>query len=170
MLIKGISIVILFSFCLACIAEARGALRQYDKDAQLIYKPKGKPLITKLTRESGYCCLVLDITKQGDVKNIRINFCTHDELEQPIVSRVKEFRFSPALIDNKPVFRKNKSYNQDYYRFKGKYTSPIPGPNGYMEVTNPGLETPPRPQSREEFDSWIGKYFDTEMVCLPLVS
>lgn len=141
---------------------------EYDKDAKIIFKPKAKPRLTKEVKTSGYCCVVLDINETGIPENIRVNYCTHQRLASHFAAKAKDLRFSPALVGNEPVYRRNKTLKPGYWRYKRKKL--IAGPNGYLEPKYPDAEIPRRPKNEQAKRKWVKKYFYTEKTCFELVS
>lgn len=165
------AIAIVISSAPICQAQTvQGASVKYDKDAKIIYRPKGKPRLTKIMDESGYCCMLLDVDEAGQLKNIDVTYCTHDFLVSHFTQRVKKFRFSPALIDGQPVYRKAKIYRPGYVRYKGKYGPAVSGPNGYLEKKDADAAIPRRPRSDKAVKKWLKKYYINKKPCAELIS
>lgn len=63
---------------------------------------------------SGYCCMLIDVTKDGLPINIKASHCTEKKFKKPSVSAVKHWRFNPANIDGTPVKTTNQSHIMTY--------------------------------------------------------
>lgn len=172
MIMKTFAFILLcFAFCSVSAAQTKPSGNQeYDTDTKIIYKPNVNPRLGKTVKESGYCCLVLDVNEKGQPKNITTTYCTHDRLSSYFVARTKTFRFSPALIDNTSVYRRNKTYKPGYVKYRGKRGLVVPGSNGYLKPKNQNIIIPVRPKNERAKKKWLRKYFDNKRVCLPATS
>lgn len=54
-----------------------------DEDSLAYAKPKYRvpPIMPPMAETSGYCCMLLDVSKYGNPKNIRASYCTEDYFE-----------------------------------------------------------------------------------------
>lgn len=62
-----------------------------------------RPLFPLPIRNSGFCCIEMEVNEQGQAEHIRTPFCTEDKFAATSINSVKQWKFSPALIAGTPV-------------------------------------------------------------------
>ena len=165
------AILLIYALSVSPSSIAQSNNVKYDKDSKVIFRPKGKPNLKNKLDTSGYCCLIFDINKLGMPKNIETTYCTHDELALPTKQRIAKFRYSPAIINDEIVKRKDKTRRIGYVRTKGKGKRKriIPGPNGYLTKKDPKAKIPPPPK-RIMASKWLRNHFNNGKPCIDYIS
>ena len=74
------------------------------KQPELIKKVEPQyPEIARKARIQGVVILEAVITKEGSVEGVKVLRALHPILDQAAVNAVKQWRYKPALLNNRPV-------------------------------------------------------------------
>lgn len=61
------------------------------------------PVMPQSAIRSGYCCVSVDITTQGEPENIDMAFCTERRFKRYSKNAVKKYRYAPAVKDGQAL-------------------------------------------------------------------
>lgn len=87
---------VFFAISLALIAfPINSVAHPHDDEPEAKYQPA--PIMPPQAMESGYCCMLLDIDKAGQVSNVRAKYCTHDYYKQSSLNTAKTWEYKPLM-------------------------------------------------------------------------
>lgn len=76
---------------------------------------------------SGHCRVRFDVSPEGSTFNIELTHCTAKVLESATVTAVSKWRFSPKVVNGRPVSRKGVE-NKITYQISDELGRPLPEP------------------------------------------
>ncbi len=66
------------------------------------------PKMPATAKESGFCCMIYDVTDKGLPDKVNATFCSAKMFKEPSIESVKKWRFNPAISNGKNT----RAYNQ----------------------------------------------------------
>lgn len=128
------------SFTPAAFAH-NGSGPEIDKDGNVIFhaEPDHKiaPIMPPRARESGYCCVILDITKRGRVKNPKVLYCSNPVFWDVTKRTVPRLTYLPKMVNGEAV--DSKGYLEHFsYRLADQHGNLITNADGYPKFDEEG--------------------------------
>lgn len=99
------------------------------------------PLMPGAAQVSGYCCMLIDVTAQGTVENMRTTFCSEDYYQAPSEAAVSQWIYEPYSENGAPIERFNDHEIKVHFMLSGWLGMMIPNKNGYGARVDGELNT-----------------------------
>ena len=97
-----------------------------DRDAIPLHRVPGQvPQQALIEGRSGHCKMKFDVGSDGNTKNVIAYFCTHKMFELNSILAAQKFRYSPKILNGKPVEMKGVEAKITY-RLVDENGNPLP--------------------------------------------
>ena len=136
--------------------------KAFTKD--VVLKKAVTQAVPKGAGESGYCCMIFDVSDKGKVSNVEINFCSNEIFERSSKLSFSFWEFEPAKLNGKPVTRRGVNRKATFH-LKDAEGNLIPSSNGYLSRLDPNAKIPSEPKSSEARRNWLNKHFNMNRPC-----
>ncbi len=83
------------------------------------------PIMLSTATKSGHCKVMFDVDEKGNTFNIKITFCSEDLFVVPTIESVRRWRYSPRIMNGKPVVRKRVA-TRISYKLMDEEGNPLP--------------------------------------------
>lgn len=100
--------VLLFACQTAVASENPDAPQASEINSPAEITHRVPPVMPARAETSGYCCLMFDVNKRGQTRNVSTTYCTDPIFSKSSKTAAKQFQYRPAHKAGKPV----RSYNE----------------------------------------------------------
>ena len=135
----------------------------FDQDAKPL--TRGGAMMPEGATESGYCCVIFDVTEGGKTTNVDAAYCTLDIFRNESENSVRQWIYEPARKDGEPVQRHG-VVTTLVYKVTDATGLIVPSHTGWYRLkSGTGRPTRAAPFDRAERRAWEQEQYDTQISC-----